>query len=213
MPHPLVDELQDLTHANLLLRLVASPGLTVFGVGDDDQVIYGYAGADRSSSSISIGSSPESATTSGDQLPMSTPVVEAASNLLTPTGAGYPRRSDHPRDATTPTTGWWFGRSPSSSLGGRSGGRDCRMAGRRHLTDAMAVLCRVNDGLLPVQAALAEVGVPYLSTIDATAAATHRCAPPLPTCVWPPTRCHGQDRSDRGGEEAVARVNRWPLAS
>ncbi len=45
--HLLVDEFQDLTAAHvLLLRLIASPGLQVFGVGDDDQVIYGYAGAD-----------------------------------------------------------------------------------------------------------------------------------------------------------------------
>jgi DNA helicase-2/ATP-dependent DNA helicase PcrA len=45
--HLLVDELQDLTPAHvLLLRLLAAPGLDVFGVGDDDQVIYGHAGAD-----------------------------------------------------------------------------------------------------------------------------------------------------------------------
>jgi DNA helicase-2/ATP-dependent DNA helicase PcrA len=47
--HLLVDELQDLTPAHvLLLRLLATPGLDVFGVGDDDQVIYGHAGADPS---------------------------------------------------------------------------------------------------------------------------------------------------------------------
>ncbi|HUP70170.1 MAG TPA: ATP-dependent helicase [Acidimicrobiales bacterium] len=45
--HLLVDEFQDLTPAHvLLLRLLAMPGLDVFGVGDDDQVIYGHAGAD-----------------------------------------------------------------------------------------------------------------------------------------------------------------------
>ena len=45
--HLLVDEFQDLTPGYLLLiRLLASPELDVFGVGDDDQVIYGYAGAD-----------------------------------------------------------------------------------------------------------------------------------------------------------------------
>ncbi|MDQ3106277.1 MAG: ATP-dependent helicase, partial [Actinomycetota bacterium] len=45
--HLLVDELQDLTPAHVLLvRLLAAPGLEVFGVGDDDQVIYGHAGAD-----------------------------------------------------------------------------------------------------------------------------------------------------------------------
>ena len=45
--HLLVDEFQDLTPAHvLLLRLLATPELDVFGVGDDDQVIYGHAGAD-----------------------------------------------------------------------------------------------------------------------------------------------------------------------
>jgi DNA helicase-2/ATP-dependent DNA helicase PcrA len=45
--HLLVDEFQDLTPLHLLLvRLLALPALDVFGVGDDDQVIYGHAGAD-----------------------------------------------------------------------------------------------------------------------------------------------------------------------
>ncbi len=45
--HLLVDELQDVTPAFvLLLRLLAWPDLQVMGVGDDDQVIYGHAGAD-----------------------------------------------------------------------------------------------------------------------------------------------------------------------
>jgi DNA helicase II / ATP-dependent DNA helicase PcrA len=43
----LVDEFQDLTPAHLLLvRLLAGPAGAVFGVGDDDQTIYGYQGAD-----------------------------------------------------------------------------------------------------------------------------------------------------------------------
>ena len=42
----LVDEFQDLTSAHLLLiRLLAGPRADVFGVGDDDQTIYGYTGA------------------------------------------------------------------------------------------------------------------------------------------------------------------------
>ncbi len=44
--HLLVDEFQDLTPAHvLLLRILAAPEFDVFGVGDDDQVIYGHAGA------------------------------------------------------------------------------------------------------------------------------------------------------------------------
>ncbi len=42
----LVDEFQDLAPAHLLLvRLLASPELAVFAVGDDDQTIYGFSGA------------------------------------------------------------------------------------------------------------------------------------------------------------------------
>ena len=45
----LVDEFQDLTPAHVLLvRLLAGPEGNVFGVGDDDQTIYGYAGASPS---------------------------------------------------------------------------------------------------------------------------------------------------------------------
>ena len=44
--HLLVDEFQDLNPAHMLLiRLLAAPAYNVFGVGDDDQVIYGYSGA------------------------------------------------------------------------------------------------------------------------------------------------------------------------
>ena len=44
--HLLVDEFQDLTPAHvLLLRTLAAPTFDVFGVGDDDQVLYSHAGA------------------------------------------------------------------------------------------------------------------------------------------------------------------------
>ena len=44
--HLLVDEAQDLTPVFVLLvRLLAGPAEQVFAVGDDDQTIYGYAGA------------------------------------------------------------------------------------------------------------------------------------------------------------------------
>ncbi len=45
----LVDEFQDLTPAHvLLIRLLAGPAGEIFAVGDDDQTIYGYAGASPS---------------------------------------------------------------------------------------------------------------------------------------------------------------------
>jgi DNA helicase-2/ATP-dependent DNA helicase PcrA len=44
--HLLVDEFQDLNAAHMLLiRLLCAPAYSCFGVGDDDQVIYGYSGA------------------------------------------------------------------------------------------------------------------------------------------------------------------------
>jgi DNA helicase-2/ATP-dependent DNA helicase PcrA len=44
--HVIVDEYQDLPPAKLaLLRLIASPARNLVAVGDDDQIIYGFAGA------------------------------------------------------------------------------------------------------------------------------------------------------------------------
>ena len=41
-----MDEFQDLNPAHLLLlRLLSAPSFDCFGVGDDDQVLYGYSGA------------------------------------------------------------------------------------------------------------------------------------------------------------------------
>ncbi len=60
----LVDEFQDLTPAHLLLiRLLAGPDGQVYGVGDDDQTIYGYAGASPNGSSTSAASSPRPGST------------------------------------------------------------------------------------------------------------------------------------------------------
>ena len=54
----LVDEFQDFTPAHLLLiRLLAGPCGEVFGVGDDDQTIYGYAGRRPNGSSTTGASS------------------------------------------------------------------------------------------------------------------------------------------------------------
>ena len=94
----LVDEFQDLTPAHLLLiRLLSGPAGAVFAVGDDDQTIYGYAGA-----------TPRWLVDFGHWFPGAAlhslevnyrcpaPVVTAASNLLTRNAVrvreGHPRR-------------------------------------------------------------------------------------------------------------------------
>jgi len=97
--HLLVDEFQDLTPAHLLLvRLLAAPAFDVFGVGDDDQVIYGYNGAD-----------PDFLVRYGHYFPGAhehalevnyrcpAPVVSAASTLLTHNRVRVPKAIRTPR--------------------------------------------------------------------------------------------------------------------
>jgi DNA helicase-2/ATP-dependent DNA helicase PcrA len=167
--HLLVDEFQDLTPAHvLLLRLVALPALDVFGVGDDDQVIYGHAGADPAFLIDYAALFPGA----GDhplQVNYRCPpaVVEAASNLLSynhrrvpkviragrsePTAGGPPALvvTRHPPVAgaasVVDVVGAWLAEGVRP--------------------DAVAVLTRVNSLLLAPQVALAEAGVPMASVL------------------------------------------------
>jgi DNA helicase-2/ATP-dependent DNA helicase PcrA len=160
----LVDEFQDLTPAHLLLiRLLSGPAGAVFAVGDDDQTIYGYAGA-----------TPRWLVDFGHWFPGAAlhslevnyrcpaPVVAAASNLLTRNAL---------RVAKVIRTG-----SPEGSQVGDSGclsilpgddGPATRTARRvRELFDEgvmptdVAVLARVNASLAPVQVLLRNNGLP-----------------------------------------------------
>lgn len=167
--HLLVDEFQDLTPGYLLLlRLVASPGLDVFGVGDDDQTIYGYAGA-----------TPDYLLGYGDVFPGASEyalevnyrcpiaVTEGAATLL-----GYnQRRIDKTirpgEDADPDPAALVEQLHPSSRLavacadlvgGWLDVGAD---------PVDVAVLCRVNSALLPVHAALADRSIPFTSPLDA----------------------------------------------
>ncbi len=162
----LVDEFQDLTPAHLLLiRLLAGPDGAVFGVGDDDQTIYGYSGA-----------SPEWLIeferyfpTAGQQAlevnyrcPVA--VVEAARALLTHNRQRVPKRI-----VAAP------GRAPA-------GGELEVVTGNDALTNTVekvatlvnngsaprdvAVLTRVNASLAPVQVALVHRDVPVRPAVD-----------------------------------------------
>jgi DNA helicase-2/ATP-dependent DNA helicase PcrA len=165
--HLLVDELQDLTPAHVLLvRLLATPGLEVFGVGDDDQVIYGHAGADPAFlidfSSLFPGAADHPLEVNY-RCPVA--VVDAARHLL-----GYNRR----RVAKTITAG------PSAVAA------DDALQVERHRSEdgasslvrvvqrwldggddptSIAVLTRVNSLLLAPHVALLEAGVPVSSTL------------------------------------------------
>lgn len=164
--HVLVDEFQDLTGAYLLLiRLLASPQLDVFGVGDDDQTIYGYAGADPAylidydDLFPGAGSHPLEV-----NYRCPTPVVEAATHLLS-----YNDR----RINKTITPGPDAVGDPDSlsveRIGDAGIGRAAADQIESWLTDVdasqVALLARVNSALLPVHVALAERDIPFSSPV------------------------------------------------
>ena len=160
----LVDEFQDLTPAHLLLiRLLTGPAGAVFAVGDDDQTIYGYAGA-----------TPRWLVDFGHWFPGAamhslevnyrcpTPVVMAASNLLTRNAIRVAKviRAAPAADAHA------SGPRRLSILAGDDGPAT-RAANRvRDLLEVgatpadVAVLARVNASLAPVQVLLRNSGVP-----------------------------------------------------
>ena len=156
----LVDEFQDLAPAHLLLiRLLAAPAFDCFGVGDDDQVIYGYAGADPRFL-IHYDRYFPGATGHALEVNYRCPVavVEAASHLLS---------YNHDRVPKTIRPSPAAGREPVSV---RLGPGD-ELATLAVATIAgwlaegtgpgeIALLARVNSALLPVQVACAETGIP-----------------------------------------------------
>ena len=189
----MVDEFQDLTPAHLLLiRLVAGPAADVFGVGDDDQVIYGYAGADPGFlidyRRYFPGAAPYDLQVNYRCPPA---VVDAARTLL-----GHNRR----RIAKTIRAAAAPGAPPASApdkpaavLGAETSGNRTvlRPEGEglvvrpvpadgmgpatvelvRAWADQgvgfgdMSVLTRVNSSLLPVQLLLAEAGIPHRAAV------------------------------------------------
>jgi DNA helicase-2/ATP-dependent DNA helicase PcrA len=156
----LVDEYQDLTPAHmLLLRLLAGPSLSIFGVGDDDQTIYGFSGA-----------TPEWLVHFGDHVPEAVhhaleinyrcpaPVITAAFNLLSRNALRVPKEiRPGPNNV----------RSADSFAVAKVDDQLQHVTNHvRLLLDAgttppeIAVLSRVNALLVPVQVALLEAGVP-----------------------------------------------------
>lgn len=162
--HLLVDEFQDLTPAYLLLiRLLASPGLDVFGVGDDDQVIYGYAGADPRfliEFDRLFPGAGHHALEVNYRCP--TPVVEAAGQLLS-----YNRRRIDKviRPARVTEGGLDLRRLPDVEAAADIVRTVIEWRDAGVGMNEMVVLCRVNSALLPVHAALVDAGVPIRSPI------------------------------------------------
>jgi DNA helicase-2/ATP-dependent DNA helicase PcrA len=156
----LVDEFQDLTPAHvLLMRLLAGPAASVFGVGDDDQVIYGYAGADPGFLIDFERYFPGAAAydlTVNYRCPPA--VVAAAGRLL-----GYNRRRLPKRISAAP------GRDEVEGELAVRAAPDLSAAALRQVREWLeggatppdvAVLARVNSVLLPIQVILTESGIP-----------------------------------------------------
>jgi DNA helicase-2/ATP-dependent DNA helicase PcrA len=164
--HLLVDEFQDLTPAYLLLlRLVASPGLNVFGVGDDDQVIYGYAGADPryliDFETLFPGAGSYALETNYRS---PTDVVTGATHLL-----GYnDRRLPKTVRAGSKLAGLSVEHAKGVDLGTIAVNGITSLIEEGSPTNTIAVLTRVNSSLLPVQVALAEHGIGFQSMLGAS---------------------------------------------
>ena len=159
----LVDEFQDLTPAYLLLiRLLASPSLTVFGVGDDDQTIYGYAGADPA---FLLDYDRYFPGAGGRALEVNyrspARVVEAASLLLD----RNQRRVDKTfRAAAAPDPdGFRILEAPDERITFRAVEEVMGWLEEGASPDGAAVLARVNSALLPMLAGLVEAGAPVRS--------------------------------------------------
>ncbi|MEZ5230156.1 MAG: ATP-dependent DNA helicase UvrD2, partial [Acidimicrobiales bacterium] len=153
----LVDEFQDLTPAHvLLIRLLASPGGAVFGVGDDDQTIYGYNGADPAwliDFDVLFPGAESHPLEVNYRCPAG--IVDAVDRLLR-----HNTRRVHKtiRASSVDPSGW---RAESSADPVATTVASVRAA----LTDGatpsdIAVLARVNAVLAPVQVALGVAGIP-----------------------------------------------------
>jgi DNA helicase II / ATP-dependent DNA helicase PcrA len=166
--HLLVDEFQDLTPAQLLmLRLVSAPAYDVFGVGDDDQVIYGYAGAD-----------PEFLINYDRYFPggahhalatnyrCAAPVVAAARHLL----SYNHRRIDKEIVAAKPDAiaaeALTTARTQPEGLALAAIGQATKWFEAGAQPEDVAVLSRANASLLPVQILFSEANVPCWTPVS-----------------------------------------------
>ena len=173
----LVDEFQDLNPAHLLLiRLLCAPGYDCFGVGDDDQVIYGYSGA---TPAFLVGfpryfpGAGHHALEVNYRCPPA--LVGATRHLLSYNHERLEKTIRSPEgrtDGTPLDTGPLAGKGPVAVLPTHGDGLAPRCievieswrAGGADAGD-IAVLARVNSALLPVLVACLGAGIPASSTL------------------------------------------------
>lgn len=166
--HLLVDEFQDLTPAYvLLLRVLSSPCLNVFGVGDDDQTVYGYAGADPRflvDFDRLFPGSAEYALEVNYRSPAA--VIGAGNHLLAGNRVRVPKAVRPATGSPDATDRLLILERPDPEVTGEAVDRV-----RAWLEDGVppgevAVLARVNSALLPVLAGLDRAGFPLNSRIE-----------------------------------------------
>lgn len=162
----LVDEFQDLAPAHLLLvRLLSAPRFDCFGVGDDDQTIYGYVGADPDwlvrFPHWFPGAGSHALTINYRCAPG---VVRAAANLLTRNGRRVAKEI-HARPGRDASDGdLRIVAAPDTTAATVDAVRGFLAAGGA--PGDVAVLTRVNVTLLPVQLGLAAAGIPTTAPVD-----------------------------------------------
>ncbi len=167
----LVDEFQDLAPAHvLLLRLLAGPQAEIFGVGDDDQTIYGYNGASPEWL-IDFSRHVPGAGSHGLEVNYRCPsdVVAAASTLLShnrrrvdKTICARPGRRD-PAAALTIEEA----ETPQGTLDKLVAWVSDRVTGGASPED-IAILTRVNATLLAPMVALREAGISTTQAVHAS---------------------------------------------
>lgn len=177
----LVDEFQDLKPAHLLLiRLLCAPGYDCFGVGDDDQVVYGYSGA-TPAFLIEFDRYFPGAGSHALEVNYRCPpaVVAAARQLLSYNGERLEKRIVTPEGRSDPEPGGSGALAGKGALAvvGAPGAALAHVAldvvrgwlAGGTAPEEVAVLTRVNSALLPVQVACLEAGVAVSSTLGAAA--------------------------------------------
>ena len=157
----LVDEFQDLTPAHLLLiRILAGPDGAVFGVGDDDQTIYGYSGATPEwliRFSRFFPAAGEHALEVNYRCPPK--VVTAAGALLRHNRDRVPKRIASAPGRLPQETDLTVVDAGDDALGATVSAVEKLLSGGAAPQD-VAVLTRVNASLAGVQVALAHRGAP-----------------------------------------------------
>jgi len=205
--HLLVDEFQDLTPAHLLLiRLLCAPGYDCFGVGDDDQVIYGYSGATPEflinypdyfpgavSHALTVNYRCPPAIVAATRHLLSHNVRRVEKEIVTAEGGTDAVVTlDAPSAGAGPLT---VREGPPDALASLAidtiGAWSCSGV---HLDD-IAVLARVNSALLPVQVACLEAGIPCSLPLSATVLQRTgiRTALAYLRIGWDPGRIRSQD--------------------